>query len=118
MEILDTYIAATNTHDFEQVRKVLHEDAIYFFSDQTCSTLQEIQNYFENAWTVVKDEYYEARNVLWLHQGEDSATCIYTYFYEGYVNGEYVNGEGRATNVFVKYEGDWKLIHEHLSNQL
>ncbi|MEK3973324.1 MULTISPECIES: YybH family protein [unclassified Psychrobacillus] len=118
MEILNTYIAATNTHNFEEVQKVLHKDAVYFFSDQTCTTHQAIQTYFENAWTIVKDENYEARNVYWLHQGETSATCIYTYFYEGYINGEYSSGEGRATNVFVKEEGRWLLIHEHLSNKI
>lgn len=31
MEILNTYIAATNTHNFEEVQKVLHKDAVYFF---------------------------------------------------------------------------------------
>lgn len=116
MEILNAYITATNTHDFEQVRKLLHKNAIYFFSDQTCSTPQAIQEYFESAWNIVKEENYEARNVHWLHRDEVSATCIYTYFYEGYINGKYTNGEGRATNVFVKENGNWLLIHEHLSN--
>lgn len=83
MEILNTYIAATNTHNFEEVQKVLHKDAVYFFSDQTCTTHQAIQTYFENAWTIVKDENYEARNVYWLHQGELQPLVFILTFMKG-----------------------------------
>lgn len=115
MKILQDYITATNTHNFEEVRKLLHPQAVYFFTDQSCTTHEAIQTYFEHAWSIVKDENYEARDVQWLHQGSDSATCTYTYFYEGYINGAYAHGYGRATNVFVKEEEAWLLIHEHLS---
>ncbi|MEC1241771.1 DUF4440 domain-containing protein, partial [Bacillus paralicheniformis] len=32
---LEQYIQATNTHEFENVKKILHPDAVYWFSDQT-----------------------------------------------------------------------------------
>lgn len=115
MNILKDYIAATNTHDFEEVRKILHPNAKYFFTSQTCTNHEEIKAFFENAWETVKEENYEARDVEWLHQGSESATCTYTYFYEGYINGNYASGYGRATNVFVKEGDNWLLIHEHLS---
>ncbi|OEH94166.1 YybH family protein [Bacillus solimangrovi] len=115
MEVLNNYIKATNTHNFDEVRKLLHPNATYFFTDKTCTTLEEIQLYFEKAWTVIKDENYEAHDVKWLYTESNSATCTYTYFYEGYYNGEYTSGRGRATNVFVKESDQWLLIHEHLS---
>lgn len=115
MEILNNYIRATNTHDFNEVRKLLHPEAVYFFSNQTCNGHEEIQQYFEKAWDTVKDENYEARDVTWLFNNSVSATCIYTYYYEGYIDGKYASGKGRATNVFVKESGQWLLIHEHLS---
>ncbi|TQR19422.1 YybH family protein [Psychrobacillus vulpis] len=115
MEILHKYIEATNTHKFDEVSKILHPKATYFFTDRNCTTHDEIRAYFENAWSVVKNEHYEAQNVEWLHTGSNSATCIYTYFYEGYINGNYTSGRGRATNVFVKESEEWLLIHEHLS---
>lgn len=115
MKVLQNYIKATNTHTFDEVRKILHPHAVYFFSDRTCTTHKEIQAYFENAWSVVKNENYEAREVQWLFTGSHSATCTYTYFYEGYINDEYIYGHGRATNVFVKEFDEWLLIHEHLS---
>jgi ketosteroid isomerase-like protein len=32
---LQAYIEATNTHDFNQVRRLLADDAVYWFSDKT-----------------------------------------------------------------------------------
>lgn len=114
--MLERYIAATNTHDFSEVAKLLHEGAVYWFSDRTCISRAEIQAYFEHAWNVVQDEVYSALDVQWIAVDEHAATCIYTYHYEGWINGRQASGKGRATNVFVKQEGVWKLIHEHLSS--
>ncbi|MCP3738628.1 YybH family protein [Rossellomorea sp. BNER] len=114
---LEQYIAATNTHNFNNVKYVLHEKALYWFTDKTCTTMNEIQSYFENAWDRIKEEIYTANDVQWLTIDENSATCTYTYQYEGYYNGEFVSGSGRATNIFTKNDAnEWKLIHEHLSN--
>lgn len=114
---LKNYIDATNTHDFQHVRKLLHKDAVYWFSDKTCSIPDEIQRYFENSWNTINEEIYGAQDVSWIAEDENTATCLYTYTYEGYFNGKFVQGSGRATNVFVKNESEeWKLIHEHLSS--
>ncbi|MCI3927635.1 nuclear transport factor 2 family protein [Paenibacillus sp. TRM 82003] len=116
-EILELYINATNTHDFNNVKKILHPKAVYWFTGKTCTNLIDIQNYFENAWDLIKQEVYSATDINWIAVSESSSTCIYTYHYEGYLDGKFVSGSGRATNVFIKDEdGNWKLIHEHLSN--
>ena len=114
-ETLQAYIKATNTHDFEQVKQFLNENAIYMFSDETCTNMQDIQRYFERAWTIIVHEVYSISNVQWLYIHDTSATCIYSYHYEGYNQGKFVKGSGRATNLFVKEKGTWRLIHEHLS---
>lgn len=116
-EALDRYINATNTHCFSEVEKLIHPHAVYYFSDRTCSSIEEIQTYFEHAWSVVKDEVYGASDVNWLQRGEQEALCVYRFTYEGYVDGAFVKGQGRATNAFVKEEGRWLLIHEHLSGE-
>ncbi|WP_017471546.1 YybH family protein [Amphibacillus jilinensis] len=117
-QALDAYIEATNSHDFKQVKQILADDAVYWFTDQTCTTPDQIQNYFETAWTIIQEEVYQARDVKWISTDATSATCLYTYYYEGYIDGSFVSGSGRATNVFVKNsENEWKLIHEHLSPQ-
>ncbi|CAH0344261.1 nuclear transport factor 2 family protein [Bacillus sp. CECT 9360] len=116
-EALHQYIEATNTHEFSNVEKILHHQALFWFTNQTYSSKNEIQRYFEKAWDMIKEEVYRANDVEWLTVDKNSATCIYTYHYEGYHNGEFISGGGRATNVFCKNEeGEWKLIHEHLSS--
>ncbi|BBH20400.1 hypothetical protein Back11_17450 [Paenibacillus baekrokdamisoli] len=66
---------------------------------------------------MIKDEIYSATDVQWLIADSCSAVCIYTYRWEGYYEGNFKSGSGRATNVFVKNTaGCWKLIHEHLSS--
>ena len=112
---LERYIEATNLHDFSAVKFCLHPDAVYWFSDQSCETLPEIQDYFERAWQKVLNEVYWISDLQWLACDSHSAICIYHFHYEGYVDKQYVQGGGRATNVFVLEQGQWLLKHEHLS---
>ncbi|MCM3784176.1 nuclear transport factor 2 family protein [Neobacillus mesonae] len=115
-DILKRYIDATNTHHFENVRQLLDERAVYWFSDRSCSTLPEIQHYFEEAWKTIQEEVYSAHDIKWITASEQTAVCIYRYEYEGYLKGEWTKGSGRATNVFQKDgNNEWKLVHEHLS---
>ncbi|MCY8271140.1 YybH family protein [Bacillus sonorensis] len=114
---LDQYIKATNTHVFANVKELLDRDAVYWFSDQTCSGFEEIQRYFENAWKQIENEVYSAKDVSWITETDEQAVCLYTYEWKGFYQGEPVSGAGRATNVFIKDEsGNWKLKHEHLSS--
>lgn len=46
---LERYMEATNTHDFGNVQACLDTSAVYWFSDRTCKTLEEIRAYFEHA---------------------------------------------------------------------
>ena len=110
------YIEATNTHYFENVKKFIHPKANYWFTDKTCTSIEEVQNYFEDSWNMIKGEVYSFSRLQWLVEEENTATCIYTYHYEGYIDDRFVCGSRRATNVFLKdNDGKWKLIHEHLS---
>ncbi|WP_342531169.1 nuclear transport factor 2 family protein [Lysinibacillus sp. FSL M8-0216] len=117
-QALERYIQATNTHDFNEVKVILHPQAVYWFSDKTCTTTEEIGAYFNHAWSVIQEEVYSAADIAWLTVDEKTATCLYTYHYEGYHNGKFVSGSGRATNIFTLMNGEWKLIHEHLSGNI
>ncbi len=48
-QALERYIQATNTHDFNEVKVILHPQAVYWFSDKTCTTTEEIGAYFNHA---------------------------------------------------------------------
>lgn len=115
-ETLQAYIDATNSHDFNNVKDLLHPNAVYWFTDTSCTSLEEIESYFNNAWDTIKNEVYSAKDVQWLTVSDTTAVCIYTYLYEGYHEEKFVSGSGRATNVFTFVDHKWKLIHEHLSS--
>jgi ketosteroid isomerase-like protein len=110
------YIRATNSHDFKNVRRFLSEDAVYWFQKNEYNTIAEIEKYFTNTWNLIKDEVYRISDVKWIGESSDLATCLYKYHWEGYYKGDFINGSGNATNVFKRINGDWKLIHEHLSS--
>ncbi|MHC5228963.1 YybH family protein [Enterococcus sp. LJL99] len=113
---LMSYIEATNSHKFDNVEKCLSSNAVYFFSDKKCQSTKDIRSYFENAWNIIVNEKYEVSEVEWIIVTEEVATCIYNYKYSGFIENKFVEGGGKATNIFVKENSNWLLLHEHLSN--
>lgn len=113
---IQLYEDATNSHDFDQVERLLTEDAQYFFSDGTYQGLAEIRAVFERNWETIKEEVYRIRDVNWMAVSESVAVCTYIFQWQGYFHGELKSGEGRGTNVLVKHNGQWLINHEHLSS--
>ncbi len=114
-EFLHAYEQRTNTHDFEQVKPLLDEHAVYWFSDGSFRGTEEIKQAFEKTWDFVREERYAIEQVQWLVRTEESAVCIYTFHWQGLIGGKPEQGVGRGTSVLHKVDGQWKVIHEHLS---
>ncbi|SJZ59675.1 SnoaL-like domain-containing protein [Pilibacter termitis] len=115
-DILNEYISSINSHDFENVRKILSPNAEFIFSDKKCSKIEDIEEYFIKAWEELSDEVYEAKNSKILIENEYLKIFTYNFYYYGTNTvGEAISGNGEATNIFSKINNEWKLIHEHLS---
>lgn len=114
---LKRYEDATNTHDFEQVAELIAEDAVYWFTDSSCEGIAAIRAYFDKGFATVKEEVYSIRGVRWIAQSDTVSTCTYEFHWQGYIDGELREGGGRGTNVLVKRDGRWQIIHEHLSTE-
>ncbi|QCR40982.1 DUF4440 domain-containing protein [Microbacterium sp. SGAir0570] len=114
-DTLARYIAATNTHDFDEVEQVLDPSAVYYFGDATCAGLAAVRTYFERTWALIPDEVYGAEDVEWVVDAADAAVAVYTYRWSGHIDGQARSGRGRATNVFHRTGSGWRLVHEHLS---
>lgn len=112
---LSEYLKTTNTHDFDQVEKILTPGTVYFFGDATCVGLTEVRAYFESTWAAIPDERYWAEDTSWVADGADAAVAVYTYRWSGTLDGTPRSGAGRATNVFTRTGQGWRLTHEHLS---
>lgn len=112
---LGAYIDATNSHVFEKVARVLAGTVIFWFQDQEYRGAESARVYFEGAWESLPDEKYRIDNVVWIQRCQTSATCLFSYSFTGTRNGHVVSGGGKGTNVFVSEQGQWRLIHEHLT---
>jgi len=116
-KVLENYINATNTHNFINISKILSSYAVFYFTNASCSG-KDIKEYFENSWKNIQNEEYWASDVQCLHEDDTTLVFLYQYNYRGYINGELTQGNGRATNVFIKNDNKWELLHEHLSRRV
>jgi hypothetical protein len=116
-EAFAAYIGATNTHQFECVRRFVHPDSTYWFGPVYHERVEAIQAAFERAWAAVADEVYEVRDCRWLIETDEHAVVTYRYHWEGVVEGSTRTGGGLGTNVLVASAGGWQMVHEHLTPQ-
>ena len=115
-EFLRAYERATASHDLEATLALIADDAIYWFSNQTSHRGKAaVRAVLEKNFAAIKAETYEVRDVQWLAESSDSATCIYAYKWSGVINGKSVSGGGRGTAVIKRVGGEWRMAHEHLS---
>ncbi|MCX6116999.1 MAG: nuclear transport factor 2 family protein [Proteobacteria bacterium] len=114
-EFLKTYERLTNTHEFDRVQPLIDDKAVFWFSSGSYCGLPAIQKAFENTWQLIQEEVYRIEDVACISKSETSAVYVYTYHWEGKINGLFAQGSGRGTSVIVKRAETWKVIHEHLS---
>lgn len=115
-EFLRQYEAATNTHDFTNVAPLIHQDALYRFTDGDFAGIEAIQKAFEDTWARIQDETYSISDLKVVSIDSHSASVSYTFHWAGMVDGQSKSGTGRGTNVLVKNEKGLQCIYEHLSN--
>ena len=109
------YEQATNRHDFNDVAPLIADDATYWFTEGSYHGIEAIRVAIERTFAAILDEVYEIRNLEWVAVADDLAVCRYQFFWTGMVDGQPDCGHGRGTNVVAKRDGDWKMLHEHLS---
>lgn len=109
------YERATNSHDLGRVAPLIAEDANYWFSDGSHRGRAEILAAVARTFARIEDEVYEIGDLEWVVLTADHAVCRYRFSWTGNIDGRPASGRGRGTNVIVKRDGDWRMLHEHLS---
>lgn len=114
-EALKNYMIAINTCDLHEFIKYLNENIVFYYGNETIVGLEEIKKCFEEGADAIKDEKYWATDINYLHTDPKTLVCTYNFNYSGYVDGDFVKGSGRASNIFIKNEitNNWELIHEY-----
>jgi ketosteroid isomerase-like protein len=114
-ELLEKYKIEINSHDFDRVEPLISKDCTFWFSSGSFHGLDQTRNAFEKTWAMIQSEVYTVTDVEWLTSNSEAAACVYTYHWAGLIGGQHREGRGRGTSIFRVENGNWKIIHEHLS---
>ena len=109
------YARATNSHDVAEVQPHIAPDASYWFSDGSFQGLAEITRAIERTFATIQQEVYTISDLHWILVSNEHAVCRYRFSWTGLVGGQPRSGAGRGTNVLERRNGNWLMLHEHLS---
>jgi len=109
------YERATNRHDFGELVPLIADDATYWFTEGSYHGIVAIRGAIERTFTTILDEVYRIEDLEWVAVTDNLAVCRYRFRWTGTVDGEPASGQGRGTNVVTRHNGEWKMLHEHLS---
>jgi len=114
-EALEQFMNAINTGDINEFIKFLNEKVVFYYGKETISGLDEIKKCYEEGAEVLKEEKYWPSDINIIHTTDNLLVCTYQFNYNGYISGKFVEGHGRASNIFIKSEktNQWELLHEY-----
>ena len=113
--LLKQYEEALATQDFSQIKPLISDEAVFWFNDGSFEGLREIEEAFDTSFSLIKEERYWISDENWVCVSDDNAVCVYQFNWEGLIDGDRASGFGRGTSVLSKINGEWKIVHEHLS---
>lgn len=114
--LLKAYEEASNSCDFDNVDPLIADDAQYWFTNGKYEGKQAIRQAFEDTWAHIKDEKYSISDVTWVAKNYWVSACSYTFTSDGMVDGKRQTHVGKGTNVLKRVNGNWRMVHEHLSS--
>ena len=109
------YEQATNSHDIAQLAPLIASDAVYWFTDGSHRGRDAVLAAISQTFATIRDEVYWINELEWIATDASQAVCRYHFAWTGIVDGRPRSGSGRGTNVLVKNDGTWQMLHEHLS---
>lgn len=114
-QFVQAYEQATNRHDFDELVPLIADDATYWFAEGSYHGIAAIRTAIERTFATILDEVYRIEDLEWVATTDELGVFRYHFRWNGLVDGKPVSGQGRGTNVVVKRNGAWKMLHEHLS---
>ncbi len=118
LQFLNRFEALAEKEDFNLIRDMIDEQAVFRFNDGDFVGRQAIQAVFEKTWrgdpSVKKVRFYLS-DIVVLTTDHSTATATYTYHWEGSQAGREFKIRGRGTRVLLRVNGQFRIIHEHLS---
>ena len=114
-EHMKFYEAKINLRRFDDVEPLISPHALFWFTDGAHRGITEIRAAFERTWATLQNEIYWLEDLEWIGLSDSVASCTYRFCWKAEIDGEIFEGTGRGTTVLRVENGEWKIIHEHLS---
>lgn len=115
-DFIRAYEQATNSHDIANLRPLIASEAVYWFSDGSHRGRDAVLVAIAETFAIIRDETYRIEGLEWIARSENHAVCRYQFSWNGNIDGQPRSGTGRGTNVLVKTDEAWQVLHEHLSS--
>ena len=113
---LASFEAVLAKTDLDRAMELLSDDAVFFYSNGSAHFGKAaIRAAIKANFDSIKDDNYATHDKVWLAQGKDTAACMYSFDWEGTMDGKKVRGRGRGTTVLRRDPDGWRIMHEHLS---
>jgi uncharacterized protein (TIGR02246 family) len=105
-----------NAKDLAATMELIADDAVYFWSNGSAMFGKAaIEAAMRANFDGIADDTYDVADVTWLAETADVAACVFSFHWTGTVDGKPVSGRGRGASVLKRVGGDWRIVHEHLS---
>lgn len=118
VEFLTRFESIAAKEDFNLIRDMIDEQAVFRFNDGDFVGRQAIQAVFEKTWRGdpgVKKHRFYLSDIVVLTTDHATASATYTYHWEGSQAGREFKIRGRGTRVLRRENGQFRIVHEHLS---
>lgn len=112
---LRAYERATNSHEISRLEPLIAPEAVYWFTDGSHHGRGAVLAAIAATFATIREETYRIEDVEWIAREGAYAVCRYRFSWSGIVDGVPKSGGGRGTNVLVRADGSWRMLHEHLS---
>ena len=113
-QFLREYERRLAQHEWSAVADLVHDEAIFIFTEGTFRGKAEIGAAFQRTFETIQNEQYTISDLEWLVVTDGIAACIYNFHWQGIVKGQEMSGGGRGTTILQMSENGWQIIHEHL----
>ncbi|PKL42735.1 MAG: hypothetical protein CVV41_11920 [Candidatus Riflebacteria bacterium HGW-Riflebacteria-1] len=112
-EVLNNYIDALASQSWDAASVFFHEKATVIFAEGTYHGKSSIGAAISKTFSMIKDEFFDIRDIRWNLQTDQFASCTFCFKWEGTLNGNRFTNPGRGTLVWVNENGQWLIINEH-----
>jgi ketosteroid isomerase-like protein len=105
-----------NDKDLAGTLELIADDAIYFWSNGTAMFGKAaIGAALQQTFDGIQNDTYETLDLIWLVETEDVAACVFRFQWAGEIDGKPASGRGRGASVLKRINGEWRTVHENLS---